>query len=147
MGTYTGIWIDHSQAIIVTLDNGRETVDYIKSNVEGHFRLSGGSRSRDPWGPQDVAPEGRPERRRRHHLHRFYRDVMNAVKQSDRLFIFGPSEAKTEFVKELKKTNGLLDKMSKVERSDRMTTNQIAAKVKAFFKGTQAEVHNAHTEK
>lgn len=39
-----GIWLDHEKSYIVSVIDGRETVDFIESNVEGHIRLSGGSR-------------------------------------------------------------------------------------------------------
>jgi hypothetical protein len=57
MPEHVGIWIDHEKAFIVTIIDGQESVEIIKSDIEGKIRLSGGSRSRTIYGPQDVASE------------------------------------------------------------------------------------------
>mgnify|MGYP002477277599 CR=1 FL=1 len=57
MKRYAGVWIDHEKACIVMISNGKGKVSTIKSNIAGHVRLSGGARSKSPYGPQDVASE------------------------------------------------------------------------------------------
>jgi hypothetical protein len=57
MKKYVGLWIDHKQAVIVSLIDGAESITHLKSNIEGHFRLSGGFRSSTPYGSKSVAPE------------------------------------------------------------------------------------------
>jgi hypothetical protein len=138
MEAYVGVWIDHEQAFIVTLQKGRQDLIHVESNVEGHVRLSGGSRTASPWGPTDVAPEGRPERRRVHHLRRFYQDIVRRIERADRVYVFGPGEAKLEFVKEMRKTKALARRIAAVEPADRMTERQVVAKVRAFFAGDRA---------
>ncbi len=134
MKRYVGIWIDHERAFIVSIVDNQEEVACIESNVEGHYRLSGGSRSSTPYGPQDVASERKIEDRRRHHLHQYYEKIIREIRDSEKIFIFGPGEAKIEFRKEVEKSKDLSSKITKVETTDKMTEKQIAAKVREFYR-------------
>jgi len=49
------------------------------------------------------------------------------------IFVFGPSQTKLELVKEIEKIKGGQNKIRAVETSDRLTENQIVAKVKSVF--------------
>jgi stalled ribosome rescue protein Dom34 len=130
MKRYAGIWIDQEKAFIVLFHGEEASVHLIQSNVEGRIRLSGGSRSRTPYGPQDVASEGKIERRRKHHLQDYYQEVVQALVDADKLMIFGPGEAKAELAKEIKNSKELAAKIVSIERADKMTQEQIIAKVK-----------------
>ena len=136
-----GIWIDHEKAFIVTLREGRQEIMRMESNVEGHVRLSGGSRTATNWGPTDVMPEGRPERRRAHHLARFYRDIIDRTKEAGSFYIFGPGEAKDELAKEIRKAKSLAPRIAAVDAADKMTERQIAAKVQTFFSSPSRDAH------
>jgi hypothetical protein len=70
---------------------------------------------------------------RRNQLHKFYKRIVHDVSDADRLFIFGPGEARLELKKEMRKNKALLAKIAEIERADRMTEYQIVAKVTAFF--------------
>ena len=69
MKKHVGVWVDHEKAFVASIikddEMTKETIHCIKSNVEGHFRLSGGARSRTPYGPQDVASEKKIDERRK----------------------------------------------------------------------------------
>ena len=131
--TCIGVWIDHEKAYIVWIENSKEYTKCIRSNAEGHFRLSGGSRSSTPYGPQDVASERKIEEKRKHHLQRYYRDVIRAIKDGERILIFGPGEAKIDLERAIKKTKDLYSRIDRVERADKMTERQIVARVRRFF--------------
>jgi len=133
MKKYAGIWIDHEKAFVVLIHEDKSVLHCIESNVEGRFRLSGGSRSRTPYGPQDVASERRVEGRRKHHLQRYYQEVIQAVGDSHKILIFGPGEAKTELAKEFGNSKELSSRIVSIEPADKMTQKQIIAKVKEFF--------------
>ena len=130
---FVGIWIDHARAVVVGIDGGTETVAIIQSNVEGHFRLKGGSRSATPHGPQNVVSESQRENRRNHQLKRYYGSVIAAVGNARAIFIFGPGEAKTELKRELMRSKGLATKLVGTETTDKMTENQVRAKVRELF--------------
>ena len=79
----TGVWIDQEKACVVKLEDGKVRFRMIESNVEKHIRLSGGARSKTPYGPQDIASERKSEERRRHQLTRFFREVITYIEKSE----------------------------------------------------------------
>lgn len=129
-----GLWVDHEKAFIVSIINSKEEMKKIISNVESHIRTLGGSRAATPYAPQDVAAERKFERRRKKHLHQYYKKVIDEIKDAQSILIFGPGQAKIELEKEIKKSKELANKIVAVETADRITEAQIIAKVKKFFR-------------
>jgi hypothetical protein len=128
-----GIWIDHEKAFVVTLRDEEQSIERIDSGVEGHYRLSGGWRTRTPYGPQAIVSDRKPDERRRHQLHAYYRQLITKVRDADWIYVFGPGEAAAEFKKEVEKSKLLGPRIAAVERVDKMTVRQVAAKVRKFF--------------
>jgi stalled ribosome rescue protein Dom34 len=82
---------------------------------------------------QSVSKEQTADERRKHQSHNFCQMVIKKAAKADSIFIFGPGEAKLELTKEIEKIKGQHDRIAAVETSDRLTENQIIAKVEAFF--------------
>lgn len=133
MSAKIGLWIDHKKAIIVFLNNGEVNTKTIESEVEPRGRMYGGSRSKKPYGPQDVASESKRDRRHRHHLEVYYERILQEIKHAEEFLIFGPGEAKTEFKKIVEKSKELAKRIVAVENADTMTVNQIISKVKGYY--------------
>ena len=106
MTCQAGVWIDHSQAILVLLRDGELTTRRIASDVEKEVRGTGGRKTATPYGPQDAAPEGRRERRRERHLREFYDEVAAALAGVETVWLLGPGGAKGEFRKRFEETAG-----------------------------------------
>jgi len=142
MKKYVGIWLDHREAFVVSLSNNKpltggnqETIERIGSDIERKVRLSGGSRSgKTPYGPQEISVDSKQEDRVKAQLRKFYKQIIIRIGAADRILIFGPGEAKIELKKEVEKFTEYAGKIKKIEAADKMTTRQIAAKVRAFFK-------------
>jgi hypothetical protein len=132
-----GIWMDHEKAILVALEGGTETVEKIQSGVEGHFRLSGGSRTSTPYGPQAIVSDKKPDERRRHQFHAYYARLVVGLRGADSIYIFGPGDAPNELAKEIAKSKRLAPRVAAVERADKMTDRQVAARVKEFFHASE----------
>ena len=133
MKKLVGLWIDHEKAVVVTLEGERETIAKVDSGVEGHFRLSGGSKSSTPYGPEDVASDKKPDERRKHQLHRYYQNIIKSISDADSIFVLGPGEARVELEKEIRLVKRLAPKLAAVRRVDKMTDRQVAALVRKFF--------------
>ena len=142
MKKYIGIWIDHKKAVIVTKKQPERSFEedvelvmtQISSDVERKVRLAGGSRTRNtPWGPQEISVDGKIETRQKQQLKKFYHRIIECITDADKILIMGPGEAKLELKKEIEKSKALIPKIVGVHNSDKMTTNQIAAKVKSYF--------------
>lgn len=128
-----GIWIDHKEAVLVAIGGEKTTVARIKSNAESHFRPSGGRKMGGTSVAQSVSKEQTADERRKHQLHDFYQMVIKKIQKADTVFIFGPAEAKLELVREIESIKGRHAAIAAVETTDRLTENEIVAKVKAFF--------------
>ena len=128
-----GLWVDHEKAIIVSLIDGSHKVTHVESDIEGRFRLKGGSRSNTPYGIQSATSESKRDFRYSKHLNIYFQHIIDLLKDAKHIFIFGPGEAKIELKKEIEKNNVFLDKISDIETTDKLTEPQIVAKVKKYF--------------
>ncbi|TJY35785.1 hypothetical protein [Pontimicrobium aquaticum] len=130
----TGIWLDKDKALIITLENGKETLDTVISNVE-HYRTHGGSGTRFKGGPQDVVQDSKFLEREKHQLKQYYQSLASQIDDTDALVIFGPADTNEKFSKELNKSyKSLSSKIKGVRKADSMTENQAKAWVRDFFK-------------
>lgn len=143
-----GIWVDSKKAFIVSV--ARDELDVhnkpktrlmrIDSDVESHLRLSGGSRNRKiPYGPQEIAVDGKIDARRRRQLRKYFQEIIRHVEDAEKILIFGPGRAKLELEKEFRKHRKFASRVLPVETTDKMTEGQITAKVKAFFNANPLE--------
>jgi hypothetical protein len=137
-----GIWLDHKKAFIVTIKKSESsweedtdvTVTEMVSEVERKVRLSGGARTRStPWGPQEVSVDSKIEVRQKQQLRKFYHQIMEVIKDADKVLIMGPGEAKLELKKEVATSKTRVPKIIDVQTCDKMTINQVTATVKSYF--------------
>ena len=135
---YVGLWIDHRQAVLVSITDGAETIKRIDSDIERKVRLSGGSRTaKTPYGPQQVSVDGKQQERIKQQARQYYQQIIRRIQDATKILIFGPGEAKTELKKEIEKSKKLVAKKITVQTADKMTERQIAARVRQFFTGSQ----------
>jgi hypothetical protein len=132
-----GLWIDHKKAVIVTLEDGREEVRQIQSDLESHSRFRGGARTKTAYSPQFFTAETQVDRRFNEHLNKYYKQVIAAIADARSLFVFGAGEAKFELEKRLKSGKGNA-RTIRVENADKLTERQIAARVRRYFKSAPA---------
>jgi len=130
----TGIWLDKAKALIVTIENGKESINTIMSNLED-YNIHGGSGTRFKGGPQDVVQDNRYLEREKNQLKDYFKNIVSEIKNTDTLVIFGPAEANEKFAKELQENyKDLSAKVIAVKKADSMTDNQVKAWVREFFK-------------
>jgi hypothetical protein len=127
MKSATGLWIDHSGAVIVIVSHDGEETKRVESGMEKHTRFSGGSRSEQGGG------EDQQDRRFTGHLNAYYDAVIAHLRDAESILLFGPGEAKGELEKRLA-NKGLGGRIVGIETVDKMTDRQIAAKVRQHFR-------------
>lgn len=132
-----GIWLDRAKATIVTVINEEAHLMEIQSEVDPKLRLAGGSRSKVIYGPQDVAPEGKQDRRRLQQLQRFYQRIIDVVGEVDYLLILGPGETKRKLEKQIVAKKSKKIRSISVRPSDKMTQRQLIAEIKKFSQEIQ----------
>ncbi len=119
-----GVWIDHREAIIVTIADDEEETRRLESNVEKDSHGAGGA-------PSETAEDMRA-RRLANHLNQYYAEVITHLRGADSILIFGPGEAKGELEKRLEQA-GLKRFVVGVSTADKLTDRQIAARVRQRF--------------
>jgi len=119
-----GLWIDHREAVIVTLQDETEDIKRIDSDVEKRVRYSGTT--------ENGTGEDKRDRRIEGHLEHYYDAVMAAMQDATAVLIMGPAEAKNEFHKHLEVHQPTI-KIVNVEAADKMTDAQIVAKIRRNF--------------
>ena len=131
---FAGLWLDHRQAVIVSITDDGETIERVESNVERKVRLSGGSRTgKTPYGLQQISVDGKQQERIKRQLHQYYQEIIGKIQDAHRFLILGPGAAKAEIKKEIEKSRELGAKNITGETADKMTEKQIAARVRNFF--------------
>ena len=128
MSRNAGLWIDHKEAVIVFTASNADSAEETKrmeSGMEKHVRYSGRAAS------EGVAEDQR-DRKHATELDQYYDDVIAQLKDATSILIFGPGEAKGEFKKRLEH-KGADERIVGVETTDKMTDNQIAAKVREHY--------------
>jgi hypothetical protein len=126
-----GLWIDHREAIIVKLvDKGVET-RRIQSAAEKQLRREG-----DPdhgrFESQLVPADDSRQREYTGELTRYFDAIISYLHDSGSIFIFGPGETKGELKKRFEK-HPLCQRLITLETTDKMTEQQIVAKVQHHF--------------
>jgi stalled ribosome rescue protein Dom34 len=119
-----GLWIDHKNAVIFSLADEGAEVKRISSELTKNVRLSGGS--------QKESAEKHQENRLTGHLNNYYDEILTFIRDAESILIFGPGEAKGELKKRLENM-GLHKHIVGFEIVDKMTDNQIIAKVRQRF--------------
>jgi len=131
----TGVWIDSSQAIIITLFDGKENITEIKSGIENKVYHDDEGHKGTFSGSRHGFNEQKFNERSKNQLNSFLNNVLSQVKESDELFIFGPAETKTK-LQDIIYHQKLIDihKLKSVQTASKMPPNQILANVKNFYK-------------
>ena len=126
MKKQVGLWVDHSETLVVFIGNDEEETRRIRSDMEQHVRFSGGNRT------EEGSADDQRDRQYAGHLNRYYDEVISHIRDADSILIFGPGEAKGELKNRLE-GSGLGGRIVGVETSDKMTERQISAKVRKYF--------------
>jgi hypothetical protein len=132
MKTLAGLWIDHREAVIVTLSDKGEETRRVKSNVQKQLRRSERSPSKAPFEAQMVPADDSREREYSGHLANYYDEVISCLRPAKAILLFGPGEAKGELRKRIER-NKLDVRITRCETSDKMTERQISQKVRRHY--------------
>jgi hypothetical protein len=134
MTKQTGIWIDSTKAIIVTLKNGKESINEIESNLENRVYNDQEGNKGSFFGHQHMDSQKRFDERKKHQTIQFFKEIIATLDDVDQLYIFGPAETKIKLEHTIKSEKSKLpSKLKQVDTSDSMTSNQTVAKVKKFY--------------
>ena len=136
MKKHTGICIDRTKAIIVTLCNGAEKVVAINSGIENRIYHEQEGNKGTFSGNHHSSSETKFDERKKNQLKHYLKEVILNIKNTDELYIIGPSETKNKLTELINEDKSLVNiKLKATETCDSgLTTHQIIAKVKEFYK-------------
>ncbi len=132
MKSEVGLWVDHRKAVIVTLEDQKETVQIILSTMEKPTQVSNSIHSDKPSNVNGSSAEDNRDRQHKLDLDRYYSELAFNIRGADSIMLFGPGEAKVEFAAYLKKEKRG-GKINVLDNADEMTDRQISAKVHDYF--------------
>ncbi len=134
MNGNVGLWIDHVRAFVVFLDeNGEVSSQSFESNVEPLIKSTGGGKTKMPYGKGSVAVD-KTQLRQQHQLKHYYDEIIKFISSADKIYLFGPGNAKKELNNEIQKIPAVAEKVTAIDAADKMTEPQMIAKVRNYFK-------------
>lgn len=134
MKKQAGIWIDTKQAVIILLKKGSEDIKIVNSSIEGRARDAGGKKLFSRFGIQFSNVQKKKATRKIHEVQDYFKEVVNEIKDTDEVVLFGPAKIKTELEKYMLNQSLSAPVITRVETTDNnMTHNQMVAWVKKFY--------------
>lgn len=133
MGVQIGVWLDTEKAVLVRLKSSEVTVQEIDSGIETRVRIEGEKKSYSRLGGSWFNPQKKRTKRITQQLKEFYRKIIRACADADEVFIMGPASAPKGLYKSWMRTKSYKGKLYPVQSAQKMTRNQLIARVKKFF--------------
>ena len=134
MKKQAGIWIDTKQAVIIFLKKNSADIKIVNSSIEGRARDAGGKKLFSRFGIQFSNVQKKKATRKTDELQDYFKEVVNEIKDTDEVVLFGPAKIKTELEKYMLNESIQLPIIKRVETADsKMTQNQMVAWVKEFY--------------
>jgi len=125
-----GIWLDKEKAYIVTLENDKENIFTLFSEVE-NFHITS---NQFLGGSQEILADKKILEREKNQLKSYFKKIVSEIIDADAIVIFGPAETGVKFRKELQDNyRDLNTKIKGVKKADSMTENQVKALVREYF--------------
>jgi hypothetical protein len=130
-----GIWIDTKQAVVIKLSNNTHSIKKIESHIETRERVPGESKKYGRFGNQYLTYEKNRLNRRNEQTKYFLKNLLKEIENCESVVIFGPSNMKNNFAKEIKNNMQFSNKLAGIANSNFLTENQMIAWVKKFYNG------------
>ena len=105
MTNRVGLWIDHKEAVIVSLGEQEATIKKIDSGVK-HGQYRGAPRPTTRYSAQYQKADDQLDNQYLQHLNKYYEQVISRLGGARALLIFGPGEAKAELKRAARRRKG-----------------------------------------
>jgi stalled ribosome rescue protein Dom34 len=128
MSINIGIWLDHSKAVILQIQDRNCDIITINSNIEDARHPRCGTD-----GHCTIIPERKLKGRRQEIVRKFYQSIIGKIRNAGAIFILGPGMAKTEFANKLSTVKHLRSRIIGITAAEKMTPRQLESKVRQFY--------------
>jgi len=133
MKTQTGVWLDKEKAIIINLSGGNHTIKTIESNIDTRERYPGETKRFGRFGGQFLSLENKKKNRVKKQITKYVQSIIEEIKNSNEIVLFGPAEMKTNLEKAILENNVLTGNLLAVKPADSMSKNQLVAWVTKYY--------------
>ncbi len=133
MKIQTGVWLDKKKAIIVNLLNNEPSIEYVESDIAWREREPGEKKKFGRFGDQYLSMEAPKRNKLKQQVNSYMKRIIEELRKSDEIMIFGPAEMKKELEKTLLNTHEMGGKIVGTVTAESMTENQFVALVKEHF--------------
>jgi len=116
-----GIWMDHSNAILMELTN--ETIVTQSIVSESTHQENG----------QGMVMQGKPLQNKEQRFS-YYKKLSDAIRNFQEVVLFGPTDAKNELLNLLKADHLFENIKIEAKSTDKITENQMHAFIREYFK-------------
>ena len=120
-----GIWMDHSIAHLIEVENDQMAADTITAKVGEQDE------------PLDKRDETLIQNKDQNEISGFFNRISEEIINYDEVLLFGPTNAKTELHNQLKEDHHFDDIKIEVKAADKMTKNQLQAFVHEHFSSSE----------
>lgn len=134
----TGIWIDHSRAMIFQISEEQEELTHMARDGDETTRSLAGERTPRTYTRNDFVAEGHLERKEASRYQAFYDEVIKSLKDVQLVAVIGPGEAKGEFVKRIIATCPNVQ-IGSVASADKMMETEFKRYMRDQFRTTDAQ--------
>lgn len=128
-----GVWIDETEAVIISLEKGLPRFTVLRSGIEGVKRQPGRRLSNSKFNVQFDNVQRKVQVREQQAMIRYLRQVADQLRQFDELVLLGPSLTKRKLRNFIHKLDPHRPVIRRIAAAGRMTKNELAAWVKAFY--------------
>ncbi|MGE0771309.1 MAG: hypothetical protein AB7K37_06330 [Cyclobacteriaceae bacterium] len=134
MKKQAGVWIDGEHALCVTLTDQEPVVKEIESPIENRVYHDHEGDQGSFMGTHHLDQQKTWSERKKQQINRYLEAVIAEIKGADELIILGPAELKKHLAKKIENEEpSLFQRVKSVESSEKLTRNQLLARVKDFF--------------
>lgn len=131
-----GVWIDHSKAHLIGFKGGQvRLLETVESPFERVKRVDGVDMSRFSPDPEHASNN---EYKKHHIVQNEINEYLRMMEQKlisfEDILLFGPGTMKERMKNRLREKKAFEGKWLSVERSDKLTENQLLAFVREFYK-------------
>ena len=129
-----GVWLDHSKAKLIKLQDCAAEITTVLSPYKRHIRIPGESSNKTRFGMKYYSnQEYNSHHKKQHDLNSYYKEMEIRLSKFDEILLFGPTEAKKELYNHMSENKVFSSKAISLENADKMTEKEMAAYVKSYF--------------
>ncbi|EOZ95604.1 hypothetical protein A33Q_2966 [Indibacter alkaliphilus LW1] len=133
-----GLWIDHNKAHIIGYDEGHvKLIETVESPVEALKREAGEGNDSTRFTSNNNHTSNNEYKKHnvsQNELKEYFKILENKLHPYEDILLFGPGTAKEQIRNRLREIKSFDKKWLSIQKSDRLTENQLLAFVRDFYK-------------